>query len=145
MSAAVTSSKTGGSGRPSKGGVAGGAARARSTGPGPRPPPGVGGSSYGLPPPVVDGSTEVFFAMKRQMDEMANELKTLRTKVMHSGGCAGGGAQEGGGSQPLTMTEKKNLVKDVQKLIAVPELLTEVIRILSENGIDTSMEVSDEE
>ena len=72
------------------------------------------------------------------MDEMANELKTLRTKVMQPGA----GGQEGGAANaPLTMTEKKTLVKDVQKLIAVPELLSEVIRILSESGVDTSAEV----
>ena len=141
MSAAVLSSKGGGGNKASKhqsGGVGG--ARARSTGPGPRPPPGGGASTYGLPPPLVDGSTEVFFAMKRQMDEMANELKTLRTKVMHTS--TSGHSHSGqDGAHPLTMMEKKTLVKDVQKLIAVPELLTEVIKILSENGIDTSSEV----
>ena len=42
---------------------------------------------------------------------------------------------------PLTLKEKKRLVKAVQKLISVPAYLTEVIRILSENGIDTTTEV----
>lgn len=42
---------------------------------------------------------------------------------------------------PLTLAEKKALVKDVQKLIAVQEHLDTVVYILKENEIDTTVEV----
>ena len=88
--------------------------------------PGIGGGSTFVPPPVVDGSAEVFFAMKRQMDEMANELKTLRTKVMQTEVISSLESQREASHHPLTLVEKKALVKDVQKLISVPEHLNEV-------------------
>jgi len=42
---------------------------------------------------------------------------------------------------PLTLAEKKALVKDVQKLITVQEHLDTVVYILKENDIDTTVEV----
>ena len=64
--------------------------------------------------------------MKRQMDEMANELKTLRTKVMQTEVISSLESQREASHHPLTLVEKKALVKDVQKLISVPEHLNEV-------------------
>jgi hypothetical protein len=79
--------------------------------------------------------------MKAQMEAMQNELKTLRTKVMQTEVTSSLETQREAAHHPLTLVEKKALVKDIQRLIATPTHLQEVIRILSEAGIDTTAEV----